>query len=141
MGDPDILLSMTQFCRDIGMEVLHVLTGTPVGKFKLEERVKEICGPDVVVRSGLQSDLFMFEQLIRANKPDLVMGNTYCKYMCRDNDIPLLRIGFPIYDRIGHSYVPMMGYRGGMHLLLKILTILMDRQDRDAAEENVELVM
>ncbi|GHT37349.1 nitrogenase molybdenum-iron protein subunit beta [Planctomycetales bacterium] len=142
MGDPDIILSMVRFCRDIGMEVLHVLTGTPAGgKLKMEERIKEMCGPDVVFRSGLQCDLFMFEQLIKENKPDLVMGNTYCKYMCRDNDIPLLRVGFPIYDRIGHSYVPMMGYRGGMHLLLKILTILMDRQDRDAAEENVELIM
>jgi hypothetical protein len=28
-----------------------------------------------------------------------------------------------------------------MHLLLKILSIFMDRQDRDAEEENVELIM
>jgi nitrogenase molybdenum-iron protein beta chain len=83
----------------------------------------------------------MFHQLVQENRPDLIMGNTYCKYICRDMDIPLLRIGYPIYDRIGQSYVPITGYRGGMHLLLKILSIFMDRQDRDAEEENVELIM
>ncbi|MDR3182887.1 MAG: hypothetical protein LBT89_08225 [Planctomycetaceae bacterium] len=141
LGDPDILLSMVQFCKDAGMEVLHVLTGTPTGKVKLEERVRELYGDKVIVKSGLQCDMFMFQQLVQENKPDLIMGNTYCKYMCRDMDIPLLRIGYPIYDRIGQSYIPLTGYRGGMHLLLKILSIFMDRQDRDAEEENVELIM
>ncbi|MDR3233201.1 MAG: hypothetical protein LBT46_05995 [Planctomycetaceae bacterium] len=141
LGDPDILLPMVQFCKDAGMEVLHVLTGTPPGKVKLEERIRELYGDKVIVKAGLLCDMFMFQQLVQENKPDLIMGNTYCKYMCRDLDIPLLRIGFPIYDRIGQSYVPMVGYRGGMHLLLKILNIFMDRQDRDAEEENVELIM
>ncbi|MDR1958587.1 MAG: hypothetical protein LBQ54_06045 [Planctomycetaceae bacterium] len=141
MGDPDILISMAQFCKDAGMEVLHVLTGTPSGKFRFEDRIREICGEKVTVRSGLQCDMFMFQQLVMADKPDLIVGNTYCKYMCRDMDIPLLRMGFPIYDRIGQSYVPMTGYRGSLQLLLKILNILMDRLDRDAPEENFELIM
>ncbi|MDR0610255.1 MAG: hypothetical protein LBG58_09115 [Planctomycetaceae bacterium] len=141
LGDPDILLSMVQFCKDAGMEVLHVLTGTPPGKVKLEDRVRELYGNKVIVKTGLQCDMFMFHQLVQENRPDLIMGNTYCKYICRDMDIPLLRIGYPIYDRIGQSYVPITGYRGGIHLLLKILSIFMDRQDRDAEEENVELIM
>jgi nitrogenase molybdenum-iron protein beta chain len=35
----------------------------------------------------------------------------------------------------------MVGYRGGMNLLIKILEVIMDRQDRDAPEEKFELVM
>jgi nitrogenase molybdenum-iron protein beta chain len=35
----------------------------------------------------------------------------------------------------------MTGYRGGLRLLEKILDAFLDRQDRDAAEENFELVM
>lgn len=141
VGDPDVLLGMVRFCRDAGMKVLHVVTGTPTTGMKFEQRIKELCGDDVIVHAGLQVDMFLFHQLVQQNKPDLIMGNSYCKYICRDMDIPLLRIGFPIYDRIGQSYVPIVGYRGGMHLLLKVLDIFMDRQDRDAAEENVELIM
>ena len=58
-----------------------------------------------------------------------------------DEDIPLVRFGFPILDRIGHSYFPTVGYRGGLRLLEKILDALLDRKDRDAPEESFELVM
>jgi len=140
VGDPDMLVGMAAFCAENDMKVLHVISGTAPGP-KFERRIKEICGEDVIVKSGAQADLFYFHQLIKNEKPDLVFGNTYCKYICRDEDIPLIRMGFPIYDRIGHSYFPVVGYRGGLRLLEKVLDLFMDRQDRDAKEEKFELVM
>jgi nitrogenase molybdenum-iron protein beta chain len=53
----------------------------------------------------------------------------------------LVRHGFPILDRVGHSYFPTVGYRGGMRLLEKILDALLSRKDRDSPEESFELVM
>ena len=85
--------------------------------------------------------MFYFHQLIKGEKPDIIFGNTYAKYIARDEDIPLIRVGFPIYDRVGHQYMPLVGYRGAMRLLEKILTVILDRQDRDAPEESFELVM
>jgi nitrogenase molybdenum-iron protein beta chain len=139
-GDPDILIGLTQFCKDAGMEILHVLTGTPAGS-KFTKRIQEIAGPATMVKEGPQADLFYFHQVLQNRKPDLILGNTYCKYLARDMDIPFLRTGFPIYDRVGHSYFPITGYRGGLHLLVKILDLFMDRQDRDAPEERFELVL
>ncbi|MHB9292570.1 nitrogenase molybdenum-iron protein beta chain [Hollandina sp. SP2] len=140
VGDPDILIGLTQFCKDAGMEILHVVSGTPAGA-KFIKRIQEIAGPAVAVKVGPQGDLFYFHQLLQNHTPDLILGNTYCKYIARDMDIPLIRTGFPIYDRVGHSYFPITGYRGGLHLLVKMLDVFMDRQDRDAAEEEFELVM
>jgi nitrogenase molybdenum-iron protein beta chain len=140
MGDPDTLLGLAQFCADAGMRPIHVLTGTPAGA-KWERRIREIAGDGAVVKCGAQADLFYLHQLMQNERPDLLFGNTYCKHIARDMDIPLIRCAFPIYDRIGHSYVPIAGYRGGLHLLIKILDKLLDRQDRDAAEEQFELVM
>ena len=68
-------------------------------------------------------------------------GNTYVKYIERDEDIPLVSFGFPILDRVGHSYFPTVGYRGGMRLLEKILDALLDRKDRDSKDTEFELVM
>jgi nitrogenase molybdenum-iron protein beta chain len=129
-----------QFCTDAGMRVMHVVSGTPAGA-KWERRIREIAGNDVVVKCGAQADLFYFHQLLQNDRPDLLFGNTYCKYIARDMDIPLIRCAFPIYDRIGHSYVPITGYQGGLQLLIKILDKIMDRQDRDAPEEQFELVL
>ena len=85
--------------------------------------------------------MFYFHQLVKSGKPDLIFGNTYAKYIARDEDIPFVRYGFPVVDRVGHSYFPSVGYKGAMRLLEKILGVLMDRQDRDAPEERFELVM
>ena len=140
VGDPDQLVSLAQFLTDMDMKILYVVTGTPAGA-KFEERIRSFTGAETVVKYGAGADMFHFHQLIKSGKPDLIFGNTYAKYIARDEDIPLIRVGFPIYDRVGHQYFPVVGYRGTMHLMVKILNALLDRQDRDAPEEAFELVM
>lgn len=140
VGDPDHMTALAQFLSDLDMTILYVVTGTPAGP-KFERRIREAAGDKTIIRAGLGSDMFRFHQLIRQEKPDLIFGNTYAKYVARDEDIPLIRIGFPIYDRVGHQYFPITGYRGALRLLERMLNALLDRQDRDAPEESFELVM
>jgi nitrogenase molybdenum-iron protein beta chain len=138
VGDPDHLVALTGFLTDLGMLVRHVVTGTPGKKFIT--RIKEAAQTeDVNVRE--LSDYFYMHQLIKNEPVDLLFGNTYAKYMARDEDIPLIRTGFPIYDRVGHQYFPLVGYRGALRLLERMLSAILDRQDRDAPEEKFELVM
>ena len=85
--------------------------------------------------------MFLLHQWIKNQGVDLLIGNTYGKYIARDEDIPFIRHGFPIVDRVGHSYFPGVGYAGSLRLLEKILDALLDRKDRDSPEERVELVM
>jgi len=139
-GDPDHLVSLVEFLSDIGMKPVHIVTGTPGAKF--ETRVREILKdkvPDVNVRAA--GDVFLLHQWIKNAPVDLLIGNTYGKYIARDEDIPFLRMGFPVFDRIGHSYFPTLGYKGAMRLAERILNAFLDRQDRDAPEESFELVM
>ncbi|MFA5718127.1 MAG: nitrogenase molybdenum-iron protein subunit beta [Desulfobulbaceae bacterium] len=139
-GDPDQLISMTEFLVSLDMCPVHIVTGTPGRKF--EERIREITGEvpcTVNVRAG--GDMFLLHQWIKNEPVDLLIGNTYCKYIARDEDIPLVRWGFPILDRQGHQYFPTVGYKGGLRILEKILGVLLDRQDRDAPEKSFELVM
>jgi nitrogenase molybdenum-iron protein beta chain len=140
IGDPDHLISLTQFLCDLDMDVRLIVTGTPAGP-KFVRRIREFVSENTVVKDGLGVDMFQFHQLVKNEKPDLLFGNTYVKYMARDEDIPLIRMGFPIYDRVGHQYFPITGYRGALRLLEKILNALLDKQDRDAPEESFELVM
>lgn len=138
IGDPDQLVSLTEFLTDLGFSVRHVITGTPGKKFV--KRIQEAAGTDNVnVRES--SDYFYLHQLIKNEKVDLIMGNSYAKYISRDEDIPLVRIGFPIYDRIGHQYYPVVGYRGALRLIERMLNALLDYQDKHAPEEQFELVM
>ncbi len=85
--------------------------------------------------------MFLMHQWIKEQPVDLLIGNTYGKYISRDDDIPFIRHGFPIYDRVGHSYFPTVGYAGAMRLLEKILDAILSRKDRECPEEGFELVM
>jgi nitrogenase molybdenum-iron protein beta chain len=68
----------------------------------------------------------------------LLIGNTYGKYIARDEDTPFLRMGFPIADRPGHNYMPKTGYNGAANLLTQMLGAMLDHRDRTCAEEKVE---
>ncbi len=139
-GDPDHLIALTEFLVSIDMWPIHIVTGASGKKF--ESRIRQIMKDSPYpINIKAPGDLFLLHQWIKNEPVDLLMGNTYMKYIARDEDIPLVRMGFPILDRIGHSYFPTVGYRGGMRLLEKILDAMLDRQDRDSPEESFELVM
>lgn len=140
VGDPDQLIAMTEFLVSMDMQPIHIVTGTPGKKF--EKRIKEITaemGRKVNVKAA--SDMFLLHQWIKNEPVDLIIGNTYCKYIARDEDLPFVRWGFPILDRQGHQHFPTVGYKGGLRLLEQILGVLLDRKDRDDAEEKFELVL
>ncbi len=139
-GDPDQLISMTEFLVSIDMLPVHIVTGTPGKKF--EKRIREITAETgVEVNVKAKGDFFLLHQWIKNEPVDLLISNTYGKYIARDEDIPLVRWGFPILDRQGHQYFPTVGYKGGIRLLEKILTALLDRKDRDDEDKKFELVL
>lgn len=141
-GDPDNLLPLIEFLVDIDMKPVYVVSGTPGKAFSkqaldiLAEKV-----PEAKVKNGPQADMYLLHQWIKQEPVDLIMGNTYGKYISRDEGIPFVRTGFPIVDRIGHSYFPTVGYTGGIRILERILGALMDKIDATAPEESFELVM
>jgi nitrogenase molybdenum-iron protein beta chain len=140
VGDPDQVIAMTEFLVSIDMCPIHIVTGTPGKRF--EERILDITagmGRKVNVRA--KGDMFLLHQWIKNERVDLIIGNTYCKYISRDEDLPYVRWGFPILDRQGHQHFPTVGYKGGLRLLEQILGVLLDRKDRDDAESQFELVL
>ncbi|MBG0774839.1 MAG: nitrogenase molybdenum-iron protein subunit beta [Desulfovibrionaceae bacterium] len=139
VGDPDQLISLTEFLVNLDMQPVYVVTGTPGKRF--ERRIKELtadAGFEVKVKAA--GDMFLLHQWIKNGPVDLIIGNTYCKYIARDEDIPLVRHGFPILDRVGHQYFPTTGYTGAIRLLEKMLDAFLDRKDRDTPEKHFELV-
>jgi len=141
-GDPDLLVPLTEFLRDLDMRPVQVISGTPGKAFA--KRMKELFegrNAQVNIKNGQGADMFLLHQWMKNEPVDLLIGNSYGKYMARDEDTSFLRMGFPILDRVGHSYFPYVGYTGAMRLLEKMLGLFMDRQDRDAPEERFELAM
>ncbi len=140
-GDPDTVLSLAEFTLEMGMIPKYLVTGTPGDAFEAEaEQIFQKFGVQGC-KAKADGDLFELHQWIKAEGVDLLIGGTHGKYIARAEDIPFVRAGFPIIDRYVHSYLPLTGYRGGMRLAELISGALMDRMDRDCAEEDFEMVM
>ena len=141
-GDPDQLVSLSELLLSVDMLPKYVLTGTPGKKFL--RRMGEVLGErahECRIEQGSCADMFKLHTWIKSDPVDLLIGNTYGKYIARDEDIPFVRHGFPILDRIGHQHFTTVGYRGAIRVLEQVLNAFMDRQDRDSPEESFELTM
>jgi nitrogenase molybdenum-iron protein beta chain len=141
VGDPDQLLSLARFLTALDMRPVYIATGTPAGKKYEQSLLDTLAGISDDVQVKVPGDMFLFHQWIKNEPVDLLIGNTYVKYIARDEDIPYVRFGFPILDRMGHSYFPSVGYRGALRLLEKILDALLDRKERDSSDIEFELVL
>jgi nitrogenase molybdenum-iron protein beta chain len=140
-GDPDIVIAMTEFVLSLGMKPTYILTGTSGKAF--EKEIKQIIVDAKSEAKAITAggDLFQLHQWIKNESVDLIIGNTYGKYIAKAEDIPLVRVGFPVMDRSVHSYMPIVGYKGAMRLIEMIGNALLDRVDRDSADEDFELVL
>ena len=62
---------------------------------------------------------------------DLLIGNSYGKYLWRDTKTPMVRIGYPIFDRHHLHRYATYGYQGTINLLNWIVNTLLDELDRN----------
>ncbi|MDD3111954.1 MAG: nitrogenase component 1, partial [Methanofollis liminatans] len=92
-------------------------------------------------RVKAEGDLFDLHQWIKEESVDLLIGNTHGKYIARAEDIPLVRVGFPVFDRAVHPLMPITGYRGCLRLIEMISNALLERRDRDCTDEDYELIL
>lgn len=139
-GDPDHVLPLCRFLLELDMRPVHVITGTPGRAF--EVNIRQLVGAAVPeVKVSASDDLLTLHQWMKAEPVDLLLGNTYGKYIARaEVNLPFVRFGFPVLDRTAHRYFPTVGYRGAMRLVAAMTDALLDRKDRECPEEFFELV-
>lgn len=129
-GDPDLTLGLAAFLLELGAEPTHILS-TNGGK-EWEQKVEALLasspfGKNCHVYSG--RDLWHMRSLLFTEPVDFLIGNTYGKFLERDTKTPLIRIGFPIFDRHHHHRYPVWGYQGGLNVLVTILDKIFDHMD------------
>ncbi len=118
-GHPDLVLGLAQFCMEVELEPVLLLIGDDQGsKYKKDPRIAELKRTahfdiDIVHNA----DLWELEQRIKDGlKLDLILGHSKGRYIAIDAKIPMVRVGFPTFDRAGLYRKPTIGYRGAMEL-------------------------
>ena len=131
-GDPDMCLGLAAFLLELGAEPTHILATN--GNKEWGAKVQAMLdaspfGKNCHVYPG--KDLWHMRSLLYTEPVDFLIGNTYGKYLQRDTGTPLIRIGFPIFDRHHHHRYPVWGYQGGLNVLVWILDKIFEEIDRN----------
>lgn len=125
-GDPAITSGIARFVSELGMIPSVVCTGVESKEFEEEMKKvsKESDGPvDVLVGSDLRA----LETRLQEDPVDLMIGHSDGRLFAKSFDIPLIRVGYPVYDRAGYHRVPIVGYNGGVNLIDRITNTVFEK--------------
>ncbi|MGB0661742.1 MAG: nitrogenase molybdenum-iron protein subunit beta [Mangrovicoccus sp.] len=134
-GDPDFVYGMARFIMEMGGEPTHCLAtnGTKAWAKQMEELLATSpFGANAQVWAG--KDLWHMRSLLATEPVDLLIGNSYGKYLERDTGTPLIRLMFPIFDRHHHHRFPTFGYQGALRVMVQLLDTIFDKLDDETIE-------
>jgi len=135
-GDPDFLLGLVSFIIEMGGIPTHILCNNAPRKgwgADMQAIVdKSDWKEDINVWPS--KDLWHLRSLMFTEPVDFLIGNVYGKELYRDTKIPLIRIGFPIFDRHHLHRYSISGYKGCLNLLTWITNAVLDELDEETKD-------
>jgi nitrogenase molybdenum-iron protein NifN len=126
-GEEDFVVAMAAFLDEIGIELALVASGGESGM--LAEEIKKYCPENrdkVEVREGY--DFERIREWSLANKPDILIGHSKGYYIARELGIPMVRVGFPVHDRIGGQRIKHLAYEGTQELFDTVVNALIEHK-------------
>jgi nitrogenase molybdenum-iron protein NifN len=72
------------------------------------------------------ADFGQIEAAIQDLDVDVAIGNSKGYAVTRTRNIPLVRVGFPIHDRMGGPRLLHIGYRGAQSLFDRVTNVLLE---------------
>jgi nitrogenase molybdenum-iron protein NifN len=131
-GEADFVASMASFLDEIGIVPALCATGASTRKFKETVSSGLAAGHrDIVIRDD--SDFEDMLEICRSIGVDIVIGNSKGYSLAKNLNIPLVRAGFPIHDRIGGQRLLHVGYEGTQQLFDRIVNALIEHKQRSSA--------
>ncbi|NEW94459.1 Fe-only nitrogenase subunit beta [Rhodopseudomonas sp. BR0M22] len=117
-GNPDLVLGLAEYCLDLGMKPVLLLLGDENAGYEKDPRIAAIKeNVDYPMEIITNADLFELEDRIKNGlELDLILGHSKGRFVAIDYNIPMLRVGFPTYDRAGLYRYPVVGYAGATWL-------------------------
>ncbi len=132
-GEEDFVIALSAFLSETGINPVVCATGGESPHFagaikEVTADAAKIFPEPPIIKSGV--DFEELKHLAAEVRPDIVIGNSKGYYISREMNIPLLRCGFPIHDRIGAQRLLHLGYRGTQQLFDGLTNALMQyKQD------------
>lgn len=131
VGDPDMLMGLVSFLMEMGGMPVHIVC--TMGDKNFEEDMNNLLKQSPFGIEGkvyIGKDMWHLRSLMFTEPVDFLIGNSYAKFLWRDTGTPLIRIGFPLFDRHHLHRYPIIGYQGVINLVNWVVNTILDEMDR-----------
>ncbi len=113
-AEPDLLLAVGSLLHEMGAELRCCVSTTKSPAHALLPAEQVLLGDLEDLETG-------------AADCDLLITHSHGRQAAERLKKPFLRIGFPLFDRIGNAHRCMVGYRGSMNLIFEIANLMIDQ--------------
>jgi nitrogenase molybdenum-iron protein NifN len=131
-GEEDLVVGLTALLAEIG--VMPVLCASGGKSGRLAEQIAlataDLLPEQPQVFEGM--DFFEISEMASELGPDLLVGHSKGYPLARKLEIPLIRVGFPIHDRMGGQRIQHIGYRGAQSLFDQVVNAVIAKKQSDS---------
>ncbi len=131
-GEEDLVVGLCSFLTEIGIQPVLCASGGTSGR--LQAAIAAVTGDTLMeqpqVHEGM--DFFEISEMAESLRPDLIIGHSKGYPLARKLDIPLIRVGFPIHDRVGGQRILHLGYAGAQQLFDTITNAVICKKQADS---------
>jgi len=126
-GEPEMVYAVTKTCLENGILPAVIATGSQEGRLHELLRVALV---DVTEENTtlIETDFANILAASQDAKVNIGIGPSDGRYLTEKGEIPLVRLGFPIHDRVGGQRLLSLGYTGTMMLLDRITNTLLENK-------------
>ncbi|MFD2113773.1 Fe-only nitrogenase subunit beta [Thiorhodococcus fuscus] len=118
-GNPDLVIGLAEFCLDLEMKPVLLLLGDDNPNYADDPRIQAIQeNVDYPMEIITNADLWDLENRVKNEglELDLILGHSKGRFAAMECNVPMVRVGFPTYDRAGLYRYPVVGYAGATWL-------------------------
>jgi len=131
-GEEDLVVGLTSFLAEIGIKSVLCASGGKSGRFR-EAIAAVLAGLPVALPEVREDvDFHDIEDLADNLAVDLLVGHSKGYTFARKKGIPLVRVGFPIHDRMGGQRLLHLGYHGAQALFDSVVNTLIAKKQDDS---------
>lgn len=131
-GEEDLVVGMCSFLTEIGVQPVLCATGGTSGRLK--EAIARVTEDTLLEQPQVFEDVDFYEinEMAEQLDIDLVVGHSKGYPLAKKLHIPLIRVGFPIHDRIGGQRILHLGYSGAQQLFDTVANALIEKKQNDS---------
>ena len=126
-GAPEMVYASAKLCLENGITPALIATGSENKELKKLLLVEEEFDEEKSLIID-DSDFEKIREYVNQFGVNILIGHSDGKFITEKDGIPLVRVGFPVHDRVGAQRKLSIGYNGSMSFIDRITNTLLEQK-------------